>query len=424
MKVYSKLIKKIASGYYIFVVIIYACALFFNNRKGVLCGCYLFFLFPFIVIGVVKKAKKPQVLLLFFALYQILSVILLKDIIYYLSFCTSVFYSTLPMVFFIFAYWDKSNDFMNNFVRFMTWNMIINLVLYAFAPWFYVEGLYRTHAIPYLSKAVMQTNFDTNMGITAGSSLIGILFLYYLVRFTENKSQNRNRRYDFILIFVMLFALLLTFRRGAWLAAICNVLLLIQSRICHSGIHLRVKKKNIIRACLGIIILCAVIFFVDNAFWNRIIIRIGQFKYAIGERSSSWYESIKNVDSLFWGNGFGSFSHYLAQYKVPILADSYFLLLIAENGIIGFLIFALLILVSIKDCFKNRSVYFYIVCFILIQSIGSNMLEFQLITPIFWYSLGKCASMRCCDSSYITGRLEEIKSQRDGIVVENIKNQL
>ncbi len=389
------MVVKIAGGYYIFVFFIYAASMFINAHKGVVCGAFMALLFPVIMKQVGCRTRQAEIFLLLFLGYLLCSVLLLRGKIYFLSYITCISYSILPMCFFVFARMDEKSRFLYNFVFIMTVNLILNLILFYVGPSFYVDGLYKTQAISAPSREAMQMNFNSNLGVTVCSAFAGILFLYYLVRLLEREKRGRYLWIDFLLMLLMLAAMVLTFRRGAWLAAICSLLLLAHLRIWKIRQHFFIGKKKII-GFLGLVSLCGMVCFqLPDGFVDKIVMRFGQFSTAVSERSGAWKQAFQSVDSILFGNGFGSFSHYLVQYNVPTVPDSYYMMLIAENGIFGLCLFGVIVGASIFHFFESHNgtiVYIIIVVFILVQSIGSNMLEFQIVAPIFWYSLGKCSS--------------------------------
>ena len=70
-------------------------------------------------------------------------------------------------------------------------------------------------------------------------------------------------------------------------------------------------------------------------------------------------------------------------------------------GIIGTSIFIFMMILLFKK--GSRKLLFCaaelgIVGITLLQCIGSNMLEFQLSTPIFWFAVGRCASVIAQDT--------------------------
>ena len=128
---------------------------------------------------------------------------------------------------------------------------------------------------------------------------------------------------------------------------------------------------------------------------NLIVRLMGMGEEYARRSSGNWYFLLKRLKGSFLlGNGIGSMGHSAIEYNQSLqlggVYDGNYALIIAESGIVGFGLF----IWGIVDCFirfwknksKNYVAVFIVIIFILV-AVGSNVWEFPLIAPLFWYSL-------------------------------------
>ena len=111
----------------------------------------------------------------------------------------------------------------------------------------------------------------------------------------------------------------------------------------------------------------------------------------ITSRSNQWIDTIKNSPNIVFGSGLGSVGHKALGYAKYVITDGSLFKILAEFGIVGFLLFGSIVFVCLEKAFKRIIFYFReisIIFIFLLQSIGSNSLSFQLLLPVFWISLG------------------------------------
>lgn len=125
----------------------------------------------------------------------------------------------------------------------------------------------------------------------------------------------------------------------------------------------------------------------------KVYYRLASLPSAIGERSEQWVAAVNMMFSSWIGNGLGANGHRaLGIEGVKVVADGGLVKMFCENGVIGFSLFVYLLILVFKRGIKVFSECYAeigIVSIILLQSIGSNTLSFQLITPLFWYAIGR-----------------------------------
>ena len=95
------------------------------------------------------------------------------------------------------------------------------------------------------------------------------------------------------------------------------------------------------------------------------------------------------------GNGLGANGHKALEYEgAHVIADGGLVKLFCEEGVIGFSIFLFILFLVCRAACKNLEDYYIeigIIAITLLSSIGSNIIAFQLTTPIFWFAVGRCA---------------------------------
>jgi hypothetical protein len=115
---------------------------------------------------------------------------------------------------------------------------------------------------------------------------------------------------------------------------------------------------------------------------------------AFDERSTNWLDSFKQANFLI-GGGLGAFGHKAVPYSKVIIADGNYFKMFAELGIIGVFVFLSILVSSIfkgMQDLKNKYLELGIVVGLSLMAIGSNIFEYQIIAPVFWYSMGKIFS--------------------------------
>lgn len=119
--------------------------------------------------------------------------------------------------------------------------------------------------------------------------------------------------------------------------------------------------------------------------------RIESSSGAFDERSIFIQNTLENSPNILFGTGLGSVGHKAAGFTKYYIYDGGIFKVLAEYGIIGFVIYVIAVLRNLKSGFRNISNLLpeYLIVFVcLAQSIGSNTICFQAILPIFWFSLG------------------------------------
>jgi hypothetical protein len=132
----------------------------------------------------------------------------------------------------------------------------------------------------------------------------------------------------------------------------------------------------------------------DAEFFEGLSQRFFSFSDAIDGRSSSWLSGLSNTQNILLGDGLGRYGHKAVEYSDIYIPDGNYFRMIAELGIIGFLLFIVIVFTSLYNGvtkFENNYIGLCIIIMICMQAVGSDMFSFQLVAPIFWYSIGRCS---------------------------------
>lgn len=299
--------------------------------------------------------------------------------------------TALPMIFY---YVGRSIDeeglkrFYGKFIVAVLLVGITGVILYFTAPQWYLDYLFD---YGYISKADVST-MRIRMISVIGSILMGYLSVAAMLA-SAHIILHSNGKKGKIVFFVNCFLAFMSNQRSAMVVAL--LVLLYVNYLIFFVFHM-FPKKYFVMECAGIAAafagLCIVYFKAVLKIYYRLISLPG----AIGQRSDSWVSAANNMKNIWLGNGLGANGHRAAGIQPYIVADGGLAKIFCEMGIIGTSIFIFLMILVFKK--GSRRLYkcaaeLGIVGITLLQCIGSNMLEFQLSTPIFWFAVGRCAAV-------------------------------
>ena len=225
--------------------------------------------------------------------------------------------------------------------------------------------------------------------------LYGIILLFYLE--SESKNSQLIRIVEIFCIALLAIALIFTESRSGLILLIIFAFLQLLPMFSK-------KKKSV----LLIIILLATIFFLigktalSTLQFNNVIGSIINGSDTVGYRYTLWNAGIKmTFDHPFIGVGIGKFGDYLPYYwpvSKTILANTAhntYIEVLAETGIIGFIIFASLLVASFLKYIKNikesnkpsASIYTTWLIILIVLLIGS-FTKGDTIDKFLWFLLG------------------------------------
>jgi hypothetical protein len=377
--------------YYVLVVLIYFLAIYFPFiRVGLFMSLIMLFGVFILYKKKIRLRKGLDMLVLAYISYNIVSVIFY----YFSDIPVSVFFkefsnSILPIILF---YFFGRLDYDHSFYK---------ITLYAFVVCFIV-GFYFQLTLPliYMQRMHVMEGAGTNplgyvtmyrsfLGITATGALgaIGLLLSFN----TLYKSNFKTGKFFFVICFI---AVILSFRRaalytGAFGIISINMLVLFKFK----------GKKTKLLFIQGLIgFLCFYWLVLKNP---DILFDLGDrfmsLSGAIDERIDSWFDGLSKTQSLLTGDGLGRYGHKVVAFSDTYIPDGNYFRMIAELGIVGFLLFLSIIFTAIYNGLLKINTHYIqllIVIMVCMQSVGSDMFSFQLVAPIFWYSIGACSKFK------------------------------
>lgn len=400
---------RISDWYYILAAVSYVLTLIFPGMRPGVFGALLMLLV--LVELAVRKEIRPKssadyIAAAFFA-YQVLSVIWLVRggfpfSVYINEFVSSCF----PMIFYFVGRnaGCRAGKWYRNYLYAMMILGVIGVLLYITAPQFYCDWAYRWSYISKADAATMRVRMHSVVGSTCLSFLMvaGMMAGSYFLGEHAGNTLSRDpicngkvRKHDvaFAAISIgscLLFAIMANQRSGLVAAAIVlvyvNYLIFFKlDMIPRKFFWYEVIAVAVAFASVGIIRFEFIL-----KFWYRII----SLPTAISQRSEQWVAAVNNMYSSWIGNGLGANGHRAIGIEdAHVIADGGLVKLYCENGVIGFSLFAYLLFLVLSDGIKNIRRHYVEVGIIvagLLQSIGSNMLAFQICAPIFWFAIGRC----------------------------------
>lgn len=283
---------------------------------------------------------------------------------------------------------ERIDGFYRKFIAAVLLVGIVGFLLYLWAPQWYLDYLFE---YGYISKADAPT-MRIRMISVIGSILMGYLAVAAMLA-SAHIILNSEGKKGKTLLFVNCFLAFMSNQRSAMVVA---VLVLVYVNYLIFFVFHMLPKKYFVMECAGICAAFAGICIVYFRAILKIYYRLVSLPGAIGQRSDSWVGAANNMKNIWLGNGLGANGHRAAGIQPYIVADGGLAKIFCEMGIIGTSIFIFMMILVFKKGSK-RLLYcaaeLGIVGITLLQCIGSNMLEFQLSTPIFWFAVGRCASV-------------------------------
>lgn len=380
--------------YYLLVMIAYTLTLATDKMRP---GVFATFLLLCIAIELLLKKRisintTTDYLVIAYFVYNILSIIWLIDsglpaAIHLEEFVCSV----LPIVFYMVGKTatERTPDFYRLFVIAVVFVCVIGLILYIAAPQFYLEYLFKWQYISDTKVSTMRIRMMSVIGCTVLGYLAvcGMLASAYFIR------DEKKRITSILFFFFNLFFAFMSNQRSAMVVAI---MVFVYMNYLIFFVFKMIKKKYFFMELgamlLAFVALCVV--YMDAVM--KIYYRLVSLPGAIGQRSEQWVVAMNTLHSTWLGNGLGANGHKAIGYEgTNVIADGGLVKIFCEEGVIGFSVLLFILILVYKKGMKELEQYYVeigILSIALLQSIGSNILAFQLATPIFWFAVGRIAS--------------------------------
>ena len=373
--------------YYSITVLIYFCAIYLpfirvGLAMSLIMGYGIFILYKNKKLNL---RKGLDVLVLIYLVYNLLTIFfyLFSEIplsVFFREFSNSI----LPIIpFYFFGRLNYDNSFFKITSYSIAGCFAVGFYYQLSLPMNYME---RLHVMEGSGKNPLgYLNYRTFLGVTATGSL-GAISMFLLF----NSSLKDNSKFAKIFFVICTLGVILSFRRAALYSSCFAIIFL------NIFLLLKSKRRFFKLFIYEFLIMGLVIYWTINTypeFLSSLLERFNSLSSAIAERSDSWFEGLSNTTSIITGDGLGKYGHKVVEFSDLSIPDGNYFRMIAEIGILGFLIFVSIISTAIyKGFLKIRTHYVQLIVIFIIclQSVGSDLFSFQLVAPIFWYSIGAC----------------------------------
>ena len=331
-------------------------------------------------------------LVIVYILYNALSVIwLLRSGMPFSVYSGEFVVSLLPMIFYFAgrSCGDKADGFYRNFIIAILIVGIVGIILQIVMPQFYIDYSYN---IGFASKADAAT-CRVRMDSVVGSTVLGFLSAASMIASIPFIMKKGSRAFGIAAMLISAITVFMSNQRSAMVVAILTVIYF--NYLLFFAYGVRKKRDFVIEIIViigGFLLFC--IIKQDAAL--KAYYRLVSLPGAVGQRSEQWIAAINNMYSTWFGNGLGANGHRaLGVENAFVVADGGLVKTYCEQGIFGFSMYIYILILTFKKGLKDLKSYcapMGIIAAALLQSIGSNILAFQLAVPIFWFALGSVHS--------------------------------
>ncbi len=379
--------------YYILAMLVNFAYLYWNSiRVGVMCAAIMMLVVMNYILGKASKVRitvtKTTLLILVYIIYNLLTIFIGVINGYSALIGISEFSNGLLPIIFYFVALDMSDleesKFVKSFIYACLFLVLTGMFMYIVKPSIYFEYMQRSIVNYYQQMYLADPRMHSFLG-SVGVGSIACMGLAFEMDFFISKS----KKYRAILVsLILLIGIILTMQRSAWLFAVMTIILMSMSTFNNK----RRSFKFIMRYGLIVIIVAAIVVSVYPNLIERILLRISSMTTAIDGRSANWGYVLKQGIETLVGGGLGTGGHRAMYIKAITIRDGNYFKMIYEIGLIGTIMFIGIMVSTIMKGIRNYrrcSVYLCIVLGILFQAIGSSILTFQLVVPMFWFAIGR-----------------------------------
>jgi O-antigen ligase len=392
---HSKLVRYswITTHYYIIAIMMSFIYLFWDGmRAGVISAAFM----SFIVVEYIYRNRKISInkitlVLIIYLYYNLITIPIAIFRGYPFSLSITVFSNAiLPIVFYFIAIEMsdlEEHKFNKSYIYACLFLVLVGIYMYVTYPNIYHEYMVR-HIFNYSKyqeyyRMYPRMNSFTNSIIVGSMASMGLALAINPLIFRK-----KSLGLSILTCVILLIGILLTMQRSAWGFVVIIFIMIIPSTF---------KSRRSLLRFIFTVAVSAIVFsyiaFEYKDLMEQFLSRILNITSAIGERNSEWnYVWLRGVGSLFIGDGLGTRGHQAMQINNLTIRDGYYVKMLFEVGVIGSIMFiGIMISTIIKGFRKYKKClpYLCIVIGILVQSIGSNILDFQLVAPMFWFSVGR-----------------------------------
>ncbi|MCF8298083.1 MAG: O-antigen ligase family protein [Saprospiraceae bacterium] len=292
-----------------------------------------------------------------------------------------------PMLFYYIGFSGivNANKFYKTFVVSFVFATVVGMYLYCFSYGWYFAFLRRIE--PWFNEEYysMYGRMNSFLGSTAMGS-ISIIALVMAVCDTIKRGFSAT---NMLIVLLSIVSAVLSYQRSA----VCLSIVAVCGLFTFGLIKRRIKLQyyiTIIILAFGLILVAANMRpdYVESL-WARVM----STAFAVSERKAQWHTALasRNYDWVL-GNGLGAGGHKAMEFIEATVCDGSFVKMLVETGLVGCVLFAIINISTIlrgMKCWRFLLMEVCIILVLLLQSIGSNVLAFQVILPIYWFCVGR-----------------------------------
>ena len=416
MKIFNAIRQKyglLYEWYYILVIAGYTLTLIsLRVRPGVIASVLLCLVtLQLFAEGQISAKSFIDKLILFYIGYNILSVIWLTASgmpfsVFIGEFTVSIF----PVIFYFAGkgVGERLSRFYEKFTLAVVFAGVLGIILYITAPQFYIDYSYELLFISKADAATMRVRMNSVVGCTllgflgTAGMMTGAFFLgeggdpsrpAKDGELSEDRGANGEKRgylKAVLYIGICMVTAIMSNQRSSLVTVI--LVLVFINYLVFFKLELLDKRFFYIEAA-GLILVLILLCFIRPELLLKIWWRLESLPGAVSERSEQWVAAVNNMYSTWIGNGLGANGHRaLGIEDAHVIADGGLVKLYCEEGVIGFSVFLYIVLNAVKKGLgdiKDFYVELGLIAVTLLQSIGSNVIAFQLAAPIFWFAVGR-----------------------------------
>lgn len=305
--------------------------------------------------------------------------------------------TTMP---FVYIGLDSSLD-NSRFYKITLWAItgmfVVGLFLYFFPPsWYqaawtrrmeskwYLEGMNYTY-----DQIAENMRFSSFMMTSYATQYFGIFALPFAITFMVRSSTKKEKLLYVLTLLIIIFCVTISLQR----AAILGCTLVLFTYFFYDSFHL--KKGSSMFIVSIIVVSFLVVLYGNSDLGIRVFERFQEINVddVFNESRISQNENaFAAIQNIILGSGVGTGGAGARRLGFPAVSDSNYMLILFELGIVGSLVFIIMIVKTLGRVAKNFRYLFaegsIVVCY-LIAMIGSNALSFSLFSPLFWFALGR-----------------------------------
>lgn len=383
----------ITTNYYIVAMLVNFAYIFSNNiRVGVICAIIMMLVVVDYMIrngGIVQKTfNSTSLFVIFYVIYNLLAILMGVLNGYSASVGVAEFSNgLLPIIFYFIALeMDKTEEmnFVKSFINVCLFLVLVGIFMYIVKPNIYFSYMQRSIAYFHMSTYLAFPRMHSFVGSVVVGSIACMGLAFQMNALITGISVHRS----VLLCIIFLIGIVLTMQRSAWVFAVMIFLIMIIYAFnIRSG-----SFKYIIIYGIMVIVIASVMVPLYPKLIDMIISRVLSMTTAVQERNSNWDYALQQGIGTLVGHGLGTIGHRTMYITDISILDGNYFKMIYEIGLIGTTVFiGIMLSIVIKGLknFRRSAVYLCIVIGILFQAIGSNVLCFQLVVPMFWFAVGR-----------------------------------